>query len=225
MLHGLRAAGVGAGDAIAFAGRLRPERFCAELGAIAGGYALRDESADVVVVDDAWAVEAIDGAALVVVIDGVATGRAVALDRFAARGIAWAASHQTVPQPVPVTGVAGVRPADHVLIRAGCTNELARRAFAAAAIAGAEAYVGESDVEPLLELDRAGAEVVAATAGDVERLVAAASGHRPAAARALRRLGRGPLGSRLRLVVVDQMPPETSLEVLTRLGVEVAAAT
>ena len=41
---------------------LRPERFCAELGAIAGGYALRDEAADVVVVDDAWAAEAIEGA-------------------------------------------------------------------------------------------------------------------------------------------------------------------
>ena len=125
--------------AVAFTGRLRPERFCAELGAIAGGYALREEPADVVVVDDAWAAEAIEGTALVVVIDGAATGRAIALDRLAARGIAWAASHQAVAQPVPVTGVVGLKPADHVLIRAGCTIELARRAFAAAAIAGAEA--------------------------------------------------------------------------------------
>ena len=110
MLHGLRAAGIDAGGAIAFTGRLRPERFCAELGAIAGGYALREEPADVVVVDDAWAAEAIEGTALVVVIDGAATGRAIALDRLAARGIAWAASHQAVAQPVPVTGVVGLKP-------------------------------------------------------------------------------------------------------------------
>jgi len=225
MLHGLRAAGIDAGSAVAFAGRLRPERFCAELGAIAGGYVLRDEPADVVVVDDVWAGEAVEGAELVVVIDGAPTGGAVALDRFAARGIAWAASHSTLPHPVPVRGIAGIRPGDHVLIRAACSVELARRAFSAAAIAGAEVYVGEADVEPVLELDRAAAEVVAAAPADVERLVAAAAGHRPTAARALRRLGRGPLGARLRLVLVDEPLPEASSEVLSRIGVEVAAAT
>jgi len=225
MYHGLRAAGIDAGSAVAFAGRLRPERFCAELGAIAGGYVLRDDPADVVVVDDVWAGEAVEGADLVVVIDGAPTGGAVALDRFAARGIAWAASHAAPPHAAPLSGLAGIRPGDHLLIRAACPVELARRAFAAAAIAGAEVYVGEADVEPVLELDRAGAEVVAGTTADVARLVAAAAGHRPTAARALRRLGRGPLGSRLRLVLVDELPPEASSEVLSRIGVELATAT
>jgi hypothetical protein len=224
MLHGLRAAGIAAGEAITFAGRLRPERFCAELGAIAGGYVVQDAPARVVVVDDTWAADAVAGAAFVVVIDGAPTGPAIALERFAARGIAWAASHTALPQPVQVTGVDGVRPGDHVLIRAGAANELARRAFAGAAMAGAEVYVGEADVDPLLELDRAGAEIVAATAADVDRLVAAASGHRPTAARALRRLGRGPLGSRLRLVLVEAMPPDDALAVLARIGVDVATA-
>jgi hypothetical protein len=117
-----------------------------------------------------------------------------------------------------------VRPGDHLLIRAGCNEGIARHAFTAAAFAGAEVYVGEADVEPLLELDRAGAEVLVATAADVDRLVAAASGHRPAAARALRRLGRGPLGSRLRLVLLDRTPPPDAQAALARLGVEVAAA-
>jgi hypothetical protein len=225
MLHGLRAAGVDAGATIAFTGRLRPERFCAELGAIAGGYVLRDEPADVVVVDDTWAADAVDPPALVIVIDGAPTGRAVALDRFAARGVAWAASHAVLPHPAPLPTVAGLRPADHVLIRAACPVELARRAGIGAAVAGAEAYIGETDVDALLELDRASAEVMAATAADVDRLVTAAAGHRPTAARALRRLGRGPLGSRLRLVLVDQAPPASSQEALARLGVDVATAT
>jgi hypothetical protein len=224
MLHGLRAAGLAAGEAITFAGRLRPERFCGELGAIAGGYQLQEGPARVVVVDDTWAGDTVEGAALVVVIDGAPTGPAVPLERFAARGIAWAASHTAVPEAVPVAGVDGVRPGDHVLIRAGSTIELARRAFVGAAIAGAEVYVGEADVDPLLELDRAGAEIVAATIADVDRLVAAASGHRPTAARALRRLGRGPLGSRLRLVLADRPPTDDALAVLSRIGVEVAAA-
>jgi hypothetical protein len=224
MLHALRAAGTEAGAVVAFPGRLRPERLCAELGAVAGGYAIHGGQADVLVVDDMWAAEGAGGSGTVVVIDGTPGDGAISLDRFAARGIAWAASHAAVPQPALLPLADGIRPGDHVLIRARCEEELARHAFVAAALAGAEVYVGEADVEPLLELDRAGAEVVVATVDDVERLVAAASGHRPAAARALRRLGRGPLGSRLRLVLIDRSPPAAAQAALARLGVEVAAA-
>jgi len=181
MLHALRAADVDAGAAVAFTGRLRPERLCAELGAIAGGYVLGGDDADVLVVDDMWAAEAADGSRTVVVIDGTPGDGAISLDRFAARGLAWAASHTAVPDPAPLLIAEGVRPGDHLLIRAGCDEGIARHAFTAAAFAGAEVYVGEADVEPLLELDRAGAEVLVATAADVDRLVAAASGHRPAA--------------------------------------------
>ena len=54
MLYGLRAAGVEAGAGVAFRGRVRPERLCAELGTMAGGYRIVDAGADVIVVDDAW---------------------------------------------------------------------------------------------------------------------------------------------------------------------------
>jgi hypothetical protein len=225
MLYGLHASEVAAGAAVAFPGRLRPERLCAELGTLAGGYRIVDAGADVIVVDGAPdAAEAEDHPGLIVVIDGTAGGRSVGLDRFAARGVAWAASHAALPQSAALPSTAGVRPGDHLLVRAGCHPVLARSALVAAAFAGIDAFVGELGTDASVELDRTGAEVVVTDVADVERIAALAGGQRTTAARALRRLGRGPLGGRLRLILVDRLPPDEALTALERIGVEVATA-
>jgi hypothetical protein len=226
MLYGLHASEVPVGAAVAFPGRLRPERLCAELGTLAGGYRIVvDARADVIVVDDARnAAEAGDHSGLIVVIDGTAGGRSVGLDRFAARGVAWAASHAALPQSAALPSTAGVRPGDHLLMRAGCHPVLARSALVAAAFAGTDVFVGELGADASVELDRTGAEVVVTDVADVERIVALAAGQRTTAARALRRLGRGPLGGRLRLILVDRLPPDEVRTALERIGVEVATA-
>lgn len=223
MLQALQAADVGDGATIAFPGRLRPERLCAELGALAGGCRVVADDADVVVVDDAWdAGPAPTG--LIVVIDGAAAGQSIALDRFAARGVAWAASHAVSPRPVPLLAAGGIRTGDHVLVRAACDRSVVRSVLVAAAVAGTDLYVGETGADAVPELDRTGADILASDAGDVERIAAFAAGQRATAARTLRRVGRGPLGGRLRLVLVDRLPTAAACATLDRLGVAVATA-
>jgi hypothetical protein len=227
MLYGLRASGLAVGAAVAFPGRLRPERLCAELGAIAGGYRIVADgaAADVTVVDDPRDAPGDDaGPGIVVVVDGTPTGTTIGLDRFAARGVAWAASHAAVPQPAALVSAAGMRTGDHVLLRAGCDRVVARAALVAAAFAGADLFVGELGMDAAVELDRTGAEVVATDVADVERIAALATAQRTTAARALRRIGRGPLGGRLRLILVEDAPPDEVRSELGRIGVEVATA-
>ena len=136
---------------------------------------------------------------IVVVVDGTPTGAAIGLDRFAARGVAWAASHAAVPQAAALVSAAGMWTGDHVLLRAACDRVVARAALVAAAFAGADLFVGELGMDAAVELDRTGAEVVATDVADVQRIAALATAQRTTAARALRRIGRGPLGGRLRL--------------------------
>jgi hypothetical protein len=223
MLQGLHAAEIATTATVSFPGRLRPERLCAELGARAGGYRIVAGDADVIVVDDGWDAGAAP-AGLVVVIDGTSNGPSIGLDRFAARGVAWAASHAVSPQPVALGAVAGIRTGDHVLIRAACESAAVRSVLVAAAVAGTDLYVGETGADAVPELDRTGADVLATDADDVERIAAFAAGQRATAARTLRRMGRGPLGGRLRLVLVDRMPTEAACATLGRLGVAVATA-
>ena len=223
LLQGLNAAGIPVGATVSFPGRLRPERLCAELGALAGGYRIVAADADVQMVDDAWDAEATP-ASLVVVIDGTSAGPSIGLDRFAARGVAWAASHAVSPQRVPLLAAAGIRTGDHLLVRAACDRSLVRSVLVAAAVAGTDLYVGETGADPVPELDRTGADVLASDADDVERIAAYAAGQRATAARTLRRVGRGPLGGRLRLVLVDRLPTEAACATLGRLGVAVATA-
>ncbi len=223
MLQGLRAAGIAADVSVSFPGRLRPERLCAELGALAGGYRVVADGGDVVVVDDAWDADATVGG-LVVVIDGTSIGHSIGLDRFAARGVAWVASHPAAPQPVPLVAAGGIRTGDHVLLRSACDRSVARAVLVAAAVAGTDLYVGEMVADAVTELDRTGADVLASDADDVERIAAFAAGQRATAARTLRRMGRGPLGGRLRLVLVDRMPTDAACATLDRLGVAVATA-
>ena len=78
----------------------------------------------------------------------------------------------------------------------------------AAAFVGADLFVGELGCDAAVELDRTGAEVLATDVADVERIAALATAQRTTAARALRRIGRGPLGGRLRLILVDEAPPD-----------------
>jgi hypothetical protein len=224
VLYGLHASGVEAGAGVAFPGRVRPERLCAELGALAGGYRIVDAGGDVVVVDDGWDVASRGDREVVVVIDGTSAEPPIGLDRFAARGVAWAASHDVVAQPVALALVGGLRPGDHVLLRAACDPVLARSVFVTAAFTGADLFVGELGSDAAAELDRTGAEVVATAADDVERIAAVAAGQRTTAARALRRLGRGPLGGRLRLILADRPPPDEVRVALGRIGVEIATA-
>jgi hypothetical protein len=226
MLYGLRASDVEPGGCVAFAGRLRAERLCAELGALAGGFRIADADADVVVVDDASDAGAVaaDGDGLVVVIDGTQDGNSIGLDRFAARGVAWAASHFASPLPVPLHAAPGIRASDHVLLRAVCEAGVARSVFVGGAVAGTDLYVGEAGVDALVELERTGAEVLATDAGEVERIAGFAANQRTTGVRALRRLGRGPLGGRLRLVLVDRAPADEACAALARIGVEVATA-
>ena len=222
MLYGLRASDLAAGAAVAFPGRLRPERLCGELGALAGGYRIVAAGGDVTIVDDVRDAATTDRPPeTVVVIDGTAAGRWVPLDRFAARGVAWAASHAALPQPVALVSADGLRPGEHVLLRAACDRVVARSVLVAAAFAGADLFVGEHEMDAAVELDRTGAEVVATDVADVGRIAALAAAHRTTAARALRRLGRGPLGGRLRLILVDEPPPDEVRAVLARIGVDV----
>ncbi len=223
MLCGLRAAGIGPDASVAFPGRLRPERLCAELGALAGGYRVVTDGADVVVVDDASDAGATpDG--LVVVIDGTPAGGSIALDRFAARGVAWVASHPAPPRAVPLPVATGILPGDLVLVRATCDRALTRAVLIAAAAAGTDLYVGGPVASAVTELDRTGPDVLAADVGDVEAIAAIAARQRATAARTLRRMGRGPLGGRLRLVLVDRPPTDVARATLDRIGVEVAVA-
>lgn len=223
MLQGLQAAEVGDGGTVAFPGRLRPERLCAELGALAAGWHVVADDADVVVVDDASHAGPVP-TGLIVVIDGPAAGQSIGLDRFAARGVAWAASHGVSPRPVPLIAARGIRTGDHVLARAACDRFVARSVLVAAAVAGTDLYVGETGADAVPELDRTGADVLASGADEVERIAAFAAGQRATAARTLRRVGRGPLGGRLRLVLVDRLPSAEACATLGRLGVAVATA-
>jgi hypothetical protein len=218
MLYGLRASDVESGGSVAFAGRLRAERLCAELGTLAGGFRIADADADVVVVDDASDVGAVaaDGDGLVVVIDGTQDGSSIGLDR--------AASHFASPLPVPLHAAPGIRAGDHVLLRAVCEAGVARSVLVGGAVAGTDLYVGEVGVDALVELERTGAEVLATDAGEVERIAGFAANQRTTGVRALRRLGRGPLGGRLRLVLVDRVPADEACAALARIGVEVATA-
>ena len=103
-------------------------------------------------------------------------------------------------------------------------RDLARSALVAAAVAGTDVFVGELGADASVELDRTGAEVVVTDVADVERIAALAAGQRTTAARALRRLGRGPLGGRLRLILVDRLPRDEVRTAFERIGVEVATA-
>jgi hypothetical protein len=225
MLYGLRASHVEPGGSVAFPGRLRAERLCAELGTLAGGFRIADGDADVVVVDDASdARAAADNEGLVVVIDGTQAGRAIGLDRFAARGVAWAASHLASPLPVPLPAAPGILAGDHVLLRAVCGAGVARSVLVGGAVAGTDLYVGEPGVDALVELERTGAEVLATDVDEAGRIADVAANQRTTGVRALRRLGRGPLGGRLRLVLVDRVPGDEACAALARIGVEVATA-
>ena len=223
MLQGLHAAGIGPPATVSLPGRLRPERLCAELGALAGGFRVVADDADVMVVDDAWDAGPTP-AGLVVAIDGTSAEASITLDRFAARGVAWAASHPVSPQPVSLHAATGIRSSDHVLVRAACDRAVVRSVLVAAAVAGTDLYVGETGADAVPELDRTGADVLASDAADIERIAAFAAGQRATAARTLRRMGRGPLGGRLRLVLVDRLPAEAACATLARLGVEVGTA-
>ena len=113
-----------AGGAIGFTGRLRPERLCAELGAIAGGYPLARAGGR------PRGRRCVGGRGARDRARGRDRRHGAAGDRarpVGARGIAWAASHQAVAQPVPLPGAVGIT---HRRSRAGAgrLHALARRA-------------------------------------------------------------------------------------------------
>jgi hypothetical protein len=228
---GLRAAGIGAGATIDLRGPASVERLCVDLGAIAAGCRSAGDAADVVVSDRPEAASSRTAPIVVVLADSAPPGAAT-LERFAARGIAWAASN---PAPA-LTGVVetaplGLRVGDHVLVHADVAPADRCAAIAAAGAAGADVTVVEGDLAAIVGDIRPVA--IVAPGPVLDRLAAAVAaqvtrhrpgewlaGHQIGGTRVRRLLARDAIGDRLRLAV-SYGPSTTSDDDLARLGVTV----
>ncbi len=228
---GLRAAGVPVGATFAIHGVASLDRMCAELGAVAAGCSAANGRVDVIVVDRIDAAAASPGAVIVALTDTPPAG-VETLERFAARGLAWAASN-----PAPVLHGAieasplSVRAGERVIVHGDVPPAQRWSAIAATALAGGELSIVEGDLAAAAAALQPVAALAAGPALDrlAEAAVVHASRHQPGiwlvgrnrvGTRVMRLLARDVLGGRLRLVV-GCGPAVTRQRELSRFGVRV----